>query len=361
MNIQKAIDAFSVKVHSDEGIEGIKEINSKLSNRLSRLINAKANIRFDNPEVDSMISSSVGLRILDGTHDTPIGLQGHGLQRTLIFSLLELVAENEAAISADDSRTTIVLYEEPELYLHPQMLRKLKFILNTIGNSERWQVICTTHSPVFINVADHPESLVILSKSANGLIAMKQLNESPFEDSTLGRIERDALRAALDFHPTVCEVFFAESVVLVEGDSEMAIFKHCSNLLEKCGIDSNKALDCAIVSCGGKWTIPAIARLLREFGINYKVVHDEDRKGKTDEDLAGMPAIHPFNANARIALITPPAKVFINQDTLEDIWSGAKSDKVYNAIKAVEELVEQDNIPPLLKSLVQFVYKDLPN
>jgi len=293
-NIIAAITALSDRIHSEEGIAGITQINTRLSERLSRLISAKANVRFDNPEIDTVISSSVGLRIFDGAHDTPIGLQGHGLQRTLIFSLLEMVAENDAAINDENSRTTIILYEEPELYLHPQMLRKLKSILNTISQSENWQIICSTHSPVFINVADNPESLVILSRTADGGISVKQLTENPFENSEVGNIERDALRAALDFHPTVCEVFFASKVILVEGDTEMAIFKHCNELLQYCDVNIERSLDCTIVSCGGKWTIPAIGRLLSRFGINFKIVHDLDRHEKTDAEIVELAPIHPY-------------------------------------------------------------------
>ena len=361
LRIQEAISALSDKIHSDQGIEGINQINNKLSQRLSRMINAKANVKFDNPEIDTVISSSVGLRIVDGAHDTPIGLQGHGLQRTLIFSLLEMVAENEAAINDDSARTTIILYEEPELYLHPQMLRKLKAILNHITQSDGWQIICTTHSPVFINVADTPESLVILSRSANGGIAIKQLVENPFEVSEAGEIERDALRAALDFHPTVCEVFFSSKVILVEGDSEMAIFKHCDELLTYCNINLDKSLDTTIVSCGGKWTIPAIGRLLMHFGIVFKVVHDLDRHNKTDDELEALLPIHPYRANARIALVASPESTFICEDTLEDLWHGNKSDKPYSAISKCRELVANNEVPERLSNLVKFVYADCFN
>jgi putative ATP-dependent endonuclease of the OLD family len=351
-----AIDALSAKIHSEEGIDGIKQINTSLSQKLSRLINAKANVKFENPEIDTIISSSVGLRLADGAHETPIGLQGHGLQRTLIFSLLEMVAENEAAITEENIRSTIILFEEPELYLHPQMLRKLKSVLNTISQSENWQVITSTHSPVFINVADAPQSLVILSRTHGGEISVRQLSASPFEDSEDGNIERDALRAALDFHPTVCEVFFADKVVLVEGDTEMAIFKHCDPLLQHCNVDLHRSLDCTIVSCGGKWTIPAIARLLRSFGIGFKVVHDLDRHQKTDAELAALLAFHPYRANARIALVTAAENIFICDDTLEDLWNGNKSDKPYSAIQKNIEMVNANEVPPRVIELVQFVY-----
>lgn len=353
-----AIAALSDKIHSEEGIEGINTINTKLSDRLSRLINAKANVKFDNPEIDTVISSSVGLRILDGMHDTPIGLQGHGLQRTLIFSLLEMVAENDAITHDQNSRTTIILYEEPELYLHPQMLRKLKEIFKTISNSDNWQIICTTHSPVFINVADVPNSLVILSRNREGKIYLRQLTENPFDDSEHGNIERDALRAALDFHPSVCEVFFASKVVLVEGDTEMAIFKHCSPLLEYCGVNTERSLDCTIVSCGGKWTIPATGRLLSKFGIDFKIVHDLDRHGKSEEELKTLLPFHPYNVNARIKLIANDENTFICEDTLEDLWKGKKTDKPYSAIQSNIELVNNKNVSNKMIDLVKFVYSD---
>lgn len=250
----------------------------------------------------------------------------------------------------------IILYEEPELYLHPQMLRKLKAILNTISQTENWQIICSTHSPVFINVADAPESLVILSRTADGGIAVRQLTESPFEETEAGLIERDALRAALDFHPTVCEVFFASKVILVEGDTEMAIFKHCNQLLVYCDVNLEKSMDCTIVSCGGKWTIPAIGRLLSRFGVSFKIVHDLDRHGKTDAEIEELLPIHPFKANARISLTTSAENIFVCEDTLEDLWGGSKSDKPYSAIRNCVALVEADDVPEKLQELVRFVY-----
>ncbi len=129
------MESLTKNMHIVEGIAGVTEVNNQFSDRLSRLINVKAILTLRDPEIDTAISSSVGLRIIDGAHDTPIGLQGHGLQRTLIFSLLELVADNENRMNTDSTRTTIVLYEEPELYLHPQMLRKLKEILKQIAYS----------------------------------------------------------------------------------------------------------------------------------------------------------------------------------------------------------------------------------
>ena len=54
--------------------------------------------------------------------------------------------------------------------------------------------------------------------------------------------------------------------MLVEGDTELAVLKHSDGIHEKYGINTEKYLDTTIVSCGGKWTIPAVARVLK---LNY--------------------------------------------------------------------------------------------
>lgn len=359
--IVTALAELGLKVQNPEDIAGIKQINDKITTRLKELIDVKSILTLASPDIDSALTASVGIRIIDGTHDTPISLQGHGLQRTLIFALLEIIAERNSTVEGQpDFKNTIILFEEPELYMHPQMLRKLKDLLIKVSQDDNWQIVCSTHSPFMIDVADDPTSLIILKKnSGTKNISKCQLVSSPFPDTEDGKIEKSALRAALDFHPSVCEVFFADSTVLVEGDTEMALLKHCPQLLTSMGIDDKKVHDTSIVSCGGKWTIPAIARLLTHFEIPFKVVHDEDRKGLTDAQLAEAKPIHPFKANAKIASIVAADKIHINSDTIEDLWdSDTKSGKPYNAIVNVEEIVSSGklNVFPALKAFITFCY-----
>lgn len=359
--IVTALEELGLQIQNPEAIADIKIINDKITERLKGLIDVKSKLTLSSPDIDSALIASVGIRIVDGTHDTPISLQGHGLQRTLIFALLEIIAERNASIEGQEAhKGTIILFEEPELYMHPQMLRKLKDLLIEVSNNDNWQITCSTHSPIMIDVADDPTSLIILKKNPDTKVITKsQLDTSPFPDTEDGNMEKSALRAALDFHPSVCEVFFADRTVLVEGDTEMALLKHCPSLLEAMGIDDKKVHDTSIVSCGGKWTIPAIARLLTHFEIPYKVVHDEDRKGLTDGQLSTKKPIHPFKANAKIASIVAADKILINSDTIEDLWdSETKSGKPYNAIVDVEEIVRNGKLDdfPDLKTFISFCY-----
>lgn len=74
-------------------------------------------------------------------------------------------------------------------------------------------------------------------------------------------------------HPTINEFFFAEKVILVEGDTEQVVFSKL------------KKEDVTIVNCRGKANIPMFQKILNHFGIGYIVLHDLDspavkRQGK---------------------------------------------------------------------------------
>jgi len=193
---------------------------------------------------------------------------------------------------------------------------------------------------------------------------VKQLDSDPFGEDEPSRKDRVALRAALDFHPTVNEVFFARRAVLVEGDTEVAVLQHVPTLLSLAGVDGSKSDNVSIISCGGKWTIPPVARLLTRFEIPFRIIHDLDRKGKSDEELEALPAIHPYRANARIKEVAGGAEILVVEDTFEHLlWdegeSVPSSDKPYRAWCKVRELcsdVENLDHAPGLREVVHFAF-----
>jgi energy-coupling factor transporter ATP-binding protein EcfA2 len=368
-NLNSAVTALDtlLKAEGAEQLPAIRELSTSLANRLSSLIDARVRLGMDPPDAEKFIGSNTILRLDDGT-STSISLQGHGLQRCLIFALLEVLAEQGARLAAapgDNARirSTVLLFEEPELFMHPHLLRRLKIVLEEISKRSDWQIILTTHSPIMVDVATDALSLVIHRRPLpTDPPSVKQLDHDPFEGDPIKAEERIKLRAVLDFHPTTCEAFFAKHAVLVEGDSELAVLMH-KELPTLAGADLKSAKDCTIVSCAGKWTIPAIARLMVEFGIPVRIVHDLDKKKRTAKELEEAEAIDAYKANARIASIVPAAHILVNDDTLEDIlWDERPSsgDKPYKAWKRVRELCEgKANLDhaPKLRDLVRFVYK----
>ena len=387
--VEKAIEGLRKKLDNLDSncLPEVKTVIDGLTERLKALISAKAVLNLAEPDTRKLLGSSFTLRIDDGAN-TPVNLQGHGLQRALIYAMLEVLADQDANISLQKTeeenaselstrptesqdtssyqkkRSTLLLFEEPELFMHPHLMRKLKETLKTVARKPEWQVAITTHSPFLIDVAENYRSLAILQRSNNCSPVVKQLVQSPFKGK---KREKEILRASIDFHPSVCEVFFAEETILVEGPSEVAILKYRPQLFEMCNISKKEAAERTVISCGGKWAIPAIARLLKAFGIPFRVIHDLDKKDRSPEKIADTNA-DPYKANKQIALIVGDnKKIFVCQDTLEDVlWEAGDSrtphsshDKPYRAWKRVNEIESDPELfkkHPTLKKLIQFAF-----
>jgi len=361
-----AVQALSDKMRATgkDQLATVAKLAEELSQKMSSIIEARVIFRLDTPDTDKFVGANTGINIDDGT-ETPIYLQGHGAQRALIFAMIEVLAAQDAAGDRDQQRSTILLFEEPEIYLHPHLMRRLKDSLTEIAARQDWQVSISTHSPFFVNVAVEPTSLVITSReSPTSSISKKQLLSDPFIGSDGARDDRTALRAALDFHPTVAEAFFAQQVVLVEGDTELSVLRHSDGIHAKLGIDQLHYDTTTVVSCGGKWTIPAMARVLRAFEIPFRIIHDRDRKGRSDEQLADASAIDPYSANARICDAAGDAEIHIVDDTFEHIlWPENPevkgSDKPFRAWRRIKSIVDGETALEEvsgLRDIFQFTY-----
>lgn len=368
-----------------ESIPHVEILSTQLTNRIGSIINAKAIVTMNTPDAEKLVLSNAGIDLDDGIQ-TPIQLKGHGTQRALIFALIEFLAKYDSGEIAElllnieedipdneqneiQQRSTILLFEEPELYLHPHVIRELKKALKKISLQNKWQVVITTHSPFMIDIAENTNSLILIKRNIQTNLPEKvQLDIDPFINHEGIFDEREALRATLDFHPTVLESFFAKRVILVEGDSEIAMFKLSKEVLESMGEyneeTEKKIAETTFVSCSGKWTILPIARLMNAFNIPIKVIHDKDKKGRTQAELDELPRFHPYFANQRIEELVGIDRISVSDDTLEHIfWPNPanrreiKSDKPFTAWKRVKEIITEglDNYTEF-KNLFKFVY-----
>jgi len=367
LNLLAAVQALSDKMRSTgaDQLDTVVRLAQELTARISSIIDARVVFKMETPETDKFIGTNTGINLDDGT-ETPIRLQGHGAQRALIFAMIEVLASQDAIAAEDQQRSTVLLFEEPEIYLHPHLMRRLKGSLIEISQRAEWQVAITTHSPFFIHVAEDPTSLVITSRAGpTDAITCRQLNADPFLDVGGEHDDRTALRAALDFHPTVAEAFFARRVVLVEGDTELSVLRPSDGIHEMLGVDEIHHATTTVVSCGGKWTIPAMVKILRAFGVPFRVIHDRDANGRTAAELDATIAIDPYRANARIAAVAENAAVYVVDDTVEHLlWPGQAhvqpSDKPFLAWKRIKSIVNGDvsvDDVPGLRALFQFAYQ----
>jgi hypothetical protein len=171
----------------------------------------------------------------------------------------------------------LLLIEEPELYLRPQAQRYLYRLLREFALAGN-QVIYSTHSPAFLNVARLDELVFVERLPQTGTRALQPEQVSADED----------FRVMTEFDSARSELFLARAAVLVEGLTEKLVLPFVFAAL---GHDVEREA-ISIIECGGKPNIPLFARVCRAAGIPFVVVHDSDRK--TSGRLA--PAEQALNA-----------------------------------------------------------------
>ncbi|MEK7328041.1 MAG: AAA family ATPase [Chloroflexota bacterium] len=332
-----------------EGNEIVRSLEKRISNKLARLIDLQAHLDFTPPDVTTNLAGSTELGIVDGQLVTKPEHQGHGAQRALILSLLELLAESELLEVEQPGkfqRGVLLLIEEPEIYLHPQMCRKMHDALLTIARSGAAQVICTTHSPVLLDLADRHDGIVVFRKGKGGISHMQRADDlfggGGAED------DRSRLRMLLDFDQAVKEVFFTREVCLVEGDCEVASIEATArHLADQSLISWGKYLlarrNLVVVNCRGKWTIRAFQRVLNGFEIPYRVVHDADMEGEEEANAAILGLLS--DAKNRRLMHNPN----FEQQIFGEVWS---SDKPW---KATQHIAKSTPLPNDLIRFFSFV------
>jgi predicted ATPase len=85
-----------------------------------------------------------------------------------------------AAILLDPEPPPLVVIEEPELGLHPDVVLGIGELL--VKASERMQLVVTTHSRVLINALEDHASSVVVCEKRDGQTEMKRLDPEQLEE-----------------------------------------------------------------------------------------------------------------------------------------------------------------------------------
>jgi putative ATP-dependent endonuclease of the OLD family len=333
----------------------IKQIQDSINDHLNQIVGGTVRITTREANVQPLFlpNTTLVMKAEGGVVETTVEHQGHGLQRSLIITLLQVLATVQGQIEAagvpDSTRPIIFMIEEPELYMHPQMERKMRDALHRVASQDRTQVICCTHSPVFLDMGQRHKSIVRVSRQ-NGLIAFQQVLTDLF-DGPDADAKRDRLQFLSEFHAGVNEVFFARGVVLVEGRTEVAVFDYAAQRTGMFQRHPEVRRDVSLIDCRGKSNIPLFETVLNHFGISYLAVYDED-SGAADAALNG-------EIDALAAAGNHSATLRITPRDIENLLGGyAGSNKPYRATKRVDELCNGAGLPQdFVKALNQVYFK----
>ena len=145
----------------------------------------------------------------ESDNNVPIQTLGLGQKNILYLSLFIAELEN----SSNNHEINILLIEEPEAHLHPQLQ---KILFSNLNDLKTTQVFMTSHSTHIASDCDY-KNLSILFRNTN-----KEVKSfSPFKEGLLS--ERDNLLLKRYLDATRSEMFFASAIIYVEGVGEQFI------------------------------------------------------------------------------------------------------------------------------------------
>lgn len=353
--LDKIKDLQTKVVQATEG--EIKIIENEISEYLGKLF-PKHKIKFDaKPEADlegSYQPFKTNADLLMGPEDgyfSSIEHQGSGARRTLLWATLKYLSESQ---DKKGLRPHVLLLDEPEICLHPSAIREARSVLYDLPASGNWQVMITSHSPIFID----------LSKDNTTIIRVFRDSDSEVKSTTLYRPERAKLdnddkknmKLMNICDPYLHEFFFGGRQVIVEGDTEYTAFSMIKEMYP------DQYGDVQIIRARGKGIIPSVAKVLKQFSKSFFILHD------TDEELTAKgnknPAWGMNNTIAQLLDEDGKANLVACKTCFEIALFGqeVKDEKPYSALTRIQSSVDaRDRVKSLLDYLIGLEGAVLPD
>lgn len=321
-SLNKAFEEFNSKFKEEASKDGFSL--SKLKQEINKSLKeweVEFNLNINPVRPEDIIKNLVSHNAIDKNLDKEIDVKylGQGLQRHLIYTLLKLSSQytekkiyEKKEFSPD---LTLILFEEPEAFLHPGQQEFLNISLKSLSSEDGQQIIIATHSPIFVSKNIEDISVLIKLKRENGITQvfqvledtrktiiqqnneLAQLLQSKLNDLSVDqlsknriiiilgdtdddtRMEEEAIRYLLWLDSERCSAFFTNIVLICEGATEKTFVDYLiknewSNLREK---------RIYVLDAMGKFNIHRYMNLFKELGIYHSVLADKDESTTVHE------------------------------------------------------------------------------
>ena len=367
--ITTAFEKLNVEARKDNGF--LSEISKPLNTAISSW-SIKIDLSVNSVAPEDISKSLVKFAFVDSSlGDVGFDLEryGHGFQRSVIYELIRLAPTFKDEKKADKKEFNpsfnLVLFEEPEAFLHPSQQESMAYHLRRLGAEEGQQVIITTHSPTFAGKAAEEIGQLVRVQRSNGATLTFQpkgatINEVFVQGGELlaalqafvadagipderkknakkmianppqGDIatQEEQFRFQLWLDGERASLFFADKVLLVEGATERGLFNY---LLANDWHDLSAQHIC-LIDVLGKYNFHRYMGLLEAYGIPYGVMLDDD-KGK--EHHGAVNDLIAAKASANGHTLAAPVKFADCLETFLDLPIPAKEKKPIEILKAV--------------------------
>jgi len=247
--------------YSPENLGQLDELSSLITTTLTRYSpGSEMLLEWDEVVPPNIPFPSVSCSIFEEGFEGDVSRQGHGLQRAVILTLLEhLTYAIAARIGGSDKGSqpsplridSILAIEEPELYLHPSRCRYFSNILLQLaerdirGAGSSTQILYSTHSPYFVGLERFDNIRLFKKRQLKNQVPFTEINyysiahaAARFEEVCGSRtyrnpVENFRLRSLPVMNTIMNEGFFADLVVIIEGQSDLGVLWKLQEILGK--------------------------------------------------------------------------------------------------------------------------------
>lgn len=212
--------------------KALRSVNCNMSETLNKkllLSGDQIETKFEVSDAKDKAKRKIALLLekLDLVLEHRSGKVGLGTSNLLSIAC-ELLLHKQASQSGN---SLFLLIEEPESHIHAQ--RQLKLVQSLQESSEKFnqQIIVTTHSPLLASVVNLKNIIIVKNSKTYPLSEV---------NTKLDKDDYEYLERYLD--ATKANLFFARSVMIVEGPGEELLFPTIARLLGKSFTDFGVSL-----------------------------------------------------------------------------------------------------------------------
>ena len=309
--LTSSIENFSSKIKTIESKnnQSVNVFEEELNQMLTPW-GTSFQINIEAPGLPEIIKSMTKYCFIDNNLgcEQDINNYGSGFQRHFIYSLIRIgnkyLSNPKISTKKEFSpQLSLLLFEEPEAFLHPPQQIKLAHDLKRLGEESNWQILCSTHSPSFVSRAVEDVISIIHFENNGGIVSTHQINKEQLDSLFVSNlkimqilekfhkldedlVEEDSspeinlIKYFMSLNPDRASAFFSEIVLLVEGPSEVYLI---NKLLEEEIIISNNNV--YVFDCLGKHNIHRFMNLFGALGINHSVLYDGDNEKNEHKEI----------------------------------------------------------------------------
>jgi predicted ATP-dependent endonuclease of OLD family len=267
--------------------------------------------------------TTFSVSILDGETETSVDRQGHGFQRTLLISALQILARSSIA---PDEGTICLAIEEPELFQHPIQEKTFAKVLRELAEdpNRNVQVTYATHSPYFLEARHFDQVRRLSRESQMHAVTIHSTSVVDVKGKLKGVVKEKTVDSQLDNVVTeqLAVAMFANKVLLVEGTTEVAVFY---GIGDRNSVGSLEAAGISIIDAHGKDSIPLVHAILTLMGIPVYTLVDSDggfatRVGNKPKDKVEVERLSHISSNNKIlSYFNLPLEDFPAEQTNDEI------------------------------------------